>query len=133
MSGEASPKLAAVEAQEEQRRLSKKEFLNPRIREERTFIPSMGGEVTIRSLSYALRRDLRQRCGFGKEEEWDEEKFTLLCLVHSIIDPELTEDDIPALQELDQSIFDDLILKVTLLNMFGRTEELKKDSETTGS
>lgn len=133
MSGKASPKLAAVAAQEEQHRLSKSEFLDPRIREEEVEIASMGGKVTIRSLSYLARKELRSRCGWGSEETWDDEKFTVLCIIHSVIDPDLTEDDIPMLEAMDQGVFDELVMRVTLLNMMGRTEPLKKDSETIGS
>lgn len=132
MTGKAS-QLKAVEAQEAQRRLSKEELLNPRIREERVFISDLGGEIVLRSLSYAKRAELRSRCGFGSEETWDDEQFTLLCIVHSVIDPDLTEDDIPAIKEWDQGVFDDMVLKVTLLNMLGHTESLKKESPTTES
>ena len=132
MTAKAS-QLKAVEAQEAQRRLSKEELLNPRIREDRVLIPDLGGEIVMRSLSYATRAELRSRCGFGSEENWDDELFTLLCIVHSVVDPQLTEDDIPAIKEWDQGVFDDMVLKVTLLNMLGRTDPLKKDSPTTGS
>lgn len=132
MAGGAAPKLKALETQETQRRLSREQLLQPRIREEETEIEGLGGTVVLRSLSYAARAEIRSKTGWNTEE-YDDDAFTMLAIVHSVVDPKLTEADIDALKEQDQSIFDSLVLKITLLNMMGRTGDLKKESEPIGS
>jgi hypothetical protein len=132
VSGKAAPHLRDVAAKEEQRRLSKEELLRPRILEEDVEIEALGGTVRIKSLSHAARQDIRTKSGWGGDA-FDEDRMNCLGIVFSLVDPKLTEDDIAALREQDQGIFDELVLKISLLNMLGRTEELKKDSSETPS
>jgi len=132
MAGGQSPKLAAVAQNEEKRRMSKTELLQPRIREEETEIDGMEGTVLLRSLSIGARSELRERTKWGTEE-FDEDEFTMLLVVYSIKEPQLNEDDIKALMEMDQSIYEMLVLKISLLNMLGVQRDLPKVSETTGN
>ena len=119
-------KLRDLSAREEQRRLSRDDLLRPRIIEKTQFIESLGGEVVVRSLSHELRQRLREQSGAGGAE-FDEDKFTMLIIVNSVVDPKLTESDIEELRKQDASVIDELSLHLTMLNMMGRTEELGKD------
>ena len=122
--------LKSLEAQESQRRLSKEEMLRARIVEKEEFIEGLGGTVLLRSLSHEARQEIRTKSGF-QTPNWDEDLFTSLGIVYSVIDPKLTEEDIAELRKQDSQIYDDLVLKITMLNMLGRTEELKKESSET--
>lgn len=124
--------LKALETQEAQRRLSKAELLQPKIVEEDVPIEKLGGTVRIRSLSGGLRTRIRKESGF-QTPEFDSDKMELLTIVYSIIDPELTVGDLEALNAQDSGILDELSIKITMLNMLGQTEELKKDSSPTES
>lgn len=132
MTGGQSPKLAAVAQNEEKRRMSKSELLQSRIREEETEIDGMEGTVLLRSLSIGARSELRERTHWGTEQ-FDEDEFTLLLVVHSIKDPQLTEKDIETLKEMDQSVYEMLVLKISLLNMPSVKRDLPKESEPTGN
>lgn len=120
-------KLQALKSAEENRRVSKEELLRPRIVTKPEFIDGLGGEVVIRSLSHAQRQEINQRANVGKPD-YDDDLLTCLTIVESLVEPKLEEKDIDALREQDVTIFDDLVLKITMLNMLGRTEDLKKDS-----
>lgn len=125
-------KLNDLEAREEQKRLSKAELLRPRLVEEDVYINSLKGTIRISSISHATRQEIKALCGFGTAK-WDEEKFELMGIVSSIIDPKLTVDDLEELAKQDSTVIDEIALAIATLNMLGRTEDLKKDSETTPS
>jgi hypothetical protein len=125
MSGSGA-KVQELKRREEQSRLSKEELLRPRIVERDEYIESLGGNIRIRSLSHAARQEIRARAKFNTNE-WDEDLFTNLTIVYSLVDPALTDDDITKLREQDASVYDEIVLKLTMLNMLGRTEDLKKD------
>jgi len=122
--------LKALESESEQRRLSKEELLRPRIQEKTEFIDGLGGEIVIRSLSHRQRQEIHARAGVGKPD-YDDDLLTCLTIVESLVDPKLEESDIQALKEQDVTVFDEIVLKLSLLNMMGRTEVLKKDSKGT--
>lgn len=122
--------LKALETQESQRRLSKEELLRPRIVERTEYIDGLGGEIVVRSLSHAQRQEVHKRAGVGTPE-FDDDLLTCLTIVESLVEPKIEESDLEALRQQDVTIFDEIVLKLTMLNMMGRTEELKKDSEET--
>lgn len=124
--------LKALEQQEQQRRLSKADLLQPKIVEEDVYIEKLGGSVKIRSFTGEVRSRIRKESGF-QTPEFDSDKMELLSIVYSIIEPELTKEDILELNKQDASILDDLSMKITMLNMLGQTEELKKESSPTES
>lgn len=126
MSGNA-PKLRALEAQDEQRRLSKEELLRPRKVKDEVSIPQLGGTVEIQSLSHRQRRELQQKAGFGTDD-FDEDKLTFLGIVESVVDPKLTVEDVAALAEQDYAIIDALSTYITHLNLFGAAGDLGKGS-----
>jgi hypothetical protein len=128
VSGGKAAHLQDLSQREAQHRLSKEELLTPRLTQREVEITGLGGVVLIRSLSHARRQQLRQEAHFG-QPEWDEEVFTNLTIIHSIVEPKLEVSDIAALREQDASVYDELVLQISWLNMLGRTEELKKDSE----
>lgn len=130
MAGGREGKIHDLGAREEQRRLSKTELLRPRMVEEDVFIHSMGGTVTLRSISHEARQRIRDQAGF-MTQEFDEDKFTMLSIVESVIDPDLQEEDVEELRKQDASVIDELVLAVSTLNLLGRSEDLKKESETT--
>ncbi len=132
MSGTAA-KLKDLNAREEQRRLSKEELLRPRIVRRTEFIEGLGGEIIITSLSHRQRQELHERAHVGKPD-FDDDMLTTLTIIESLVDPKLEESDIEALRDQDVTVYDEIVLKISMLNMMGRTEELKKDSrETTNS
>ncbi len=123
-------KQKELEARGEQRRLSKAELLRPRIVEEDININSLGGKVLVKSMSHEARLRIREQCGFNTPQ-FDEDRFTMLSIMESIIDPQLTEEDLVELRKQDANVIDEIIVQISMLNMLGRTEELKKESEPT--
>jgi hypothetical protein len=121
----------ALEAQAEQRRLSKEDLLRPQIREDDIFLISLGGTVKIRSLSHRVRQDLRQQAKFGSSE-YDDDLFTALVIAHSIIDPEFTLEDIEAFKDQNFVVWDELITQLSMFNLLDAAGgELKKGSSET--
>jgi hypothetical protein len=112
---------------EEQRRLSKEELLQPRIREQDVEITGLGGTVRLRSFSHRTRLEVREKAGYGTPQ-YDENRYTNLCIVHALLEPKLIEEDIDALQDQDQSIYDELVLHISVLNFMGQAGDLKKGS-----
>lgn len=125
-------KVHALQAMDEQRRLSKEELLRPRIIEEEQEIESLGGTVVLRSLSHKQRQEIRQQSNFGKPE-FDEELFTTLTIIESLVDPKLAAEDIEALRSQSAAVYDDLVMRISFLNLLGKTDDLKKDSSPTKS
>lgn len=121
-------KLRDLSAREEQRKLSKEELLRPRKVVEEQFIPGLGGTVTLQSISHRQRQEFREASKFGTAE-FDEDRFTLLSIVASVVDPALTLEDVEALKDQDATVIDELIVFISSLNMLGRSEELKKGSK----
>jgi len=115
-----------LEQQSLQRRLSKEEFLQPRIHQEELDLPALGGQVIIRSLSHAERMEIRQRAKFGTPD-YDDDLFTNLCIVKSLVDPELTEADADQLRQLNAVVYDQLVMAISTFNLLGGAGELKKD------
>lgn len=120
----------ALEAQDLQRRLSKQEFLRPQIHEDDVPILSLGGSVRVRSLTHRTRSELRQRAKFGTPD-YDDDLFTDLVIIHSIIDPQLSEADIEQMKEQNFVVYDELIQALSMFNLLGATGNLKKDSSET--
>lgn len=124
--------LKAVQAQDEQRRLSREQILLSRPREEEVDIPGLGGKVLMRTLTHGLRKDLRKKANFNTPE-YDDDYFTRLVIVHTIIDPELTEADVAAFEESSIDVFDQIVMAISLFNMSGSIEAAKKGSSQTQS
>lgn len=119
----------AVQAEAEQRRLSKEEFLQPRIHEEDIELQGFGGVVRVRSLSVRQRKELREQCGFGKDDTWDEDKFTKLMIRETLIEPQLTLEDVEQLEEMNMVLYDQLVSEITVFNVIGKVDEAKKGSK----
>lgn len=113
--------LHSLEQGKEQKRLTREQFLQTRISEQTVFIDSMGGEIVMRSLSVKARRELRLKA--SPEGVYDDDLFTRLVIVHSIIDPPISDVDLAQLEEQDGRVFDEVVLKITMLNSFGVGEE----------
>jgi hypothetical protein len=62
-----------------------------------------------------------------KDGEWDEEKFNDLVMAASFVEPEMTLEDIDTLKDSSSTVWDELTMHITMLNMLGQTEDLKKD------
>lgn len=123
-------KLQALSAREEQQRLSKEELLRPRHITETVFMNSLGGEVVFQSMTHRVRKEIQDETKAGTPE-FDDDLMTMLSIVESVVEPKLTRDDIEKLREQDASIIDEFSLHIATLNMFGRGEELKKESDET--
>lgn len=120
--------VTQLQAKEQQRRLSKAELLQPRIVEKEVPLESMGGAVVVlKSLSHAERQMIRSEAGLGTPE-WDEEKFTMLSIVTSLVDPKLEMSDLDDLKKQNAGVIDELVTQITFLNMLGQAGELKKES-----
>jgi hypothetical protein len=121
----------AVQAQAEQRRLSKEQLLRPQIREEDIHLISLGGTVRIRSLTHRTRQDLRQQAKFNTPE-YDDDLFTQLVIVHSIIDPQLTMEEVEQFKEQNFVVWDEIITQLSMFNLLDAAGgELKKGSSET--
>lgn len=123
-------RLQAVQAQEEQRRLSREQLLGPKPREEEVEIAELGGTVVMRTMTHGLRKELRTKAKFGTDQ-YDDDLFTRLVIVHTIVDPKLTEEDVAALEQQDITVFDEIVMKISMFNLMGSAEALKKDSSQT--
>jgi hypothetical protein len=124
-------KVKQLESQSEQRRLSREELLHPEMFTKDVELGSLGGRtVVIRSISHKERVRIRTECKYGSPE-FDEDKFTMKSIVESLVDPKLTESDLEQLAEQDASVIDELIVQIGLINMLGRTDDLKKESDPT--
>lgn len=132
MSGQAQGKLKDVSDKDAQRRLSKQEILTARVRTEPYFIPALGGEVVLRSLTRAQVEDIQTRSNWGKDE-FDENLYQALSVVYAMADPEMSLADVDSIRGLENAVFQELVLEITMMNMVGRGEETKKDSEPTPS
>lgn len=123
-------RMKAVEAQQEQRRLSREQFLEPRIREDEVDVAGLGGSVLLRGMTHGLRNDLRNQAKYGTPE-YDDDLFTRLVMVHTIVDPQLTMEDVDALKDQDSVVFDELVLHINIFSLAGAAEALKKGSRQT--
>lgn len=122
-------KLKALQGQEAQRRLSREELLRPRIVTQEETLETMGGlTVMLRSFTFEQRSQIKQECGAGTPQ-FDEDKFQLLSIVEALVDPTLTVQDLEELKKQNGEIIDELVMKITVLNLLGRSGELKKESE----
>jgi hypothetical protein len=128
--------VAQLQAREEQKRASREDLISVHTREEEVPLASLdGATVVIRSLTARQRRELRDRAGW-QSDDWDEERFTALCVVASLVDPVLTEDDIESLMDQEASLWDELTLSVSLINLPSPkmgVKDLGKDSSPTES
>ena len=121
----------AVQAQAEQRRLSKEQMLRPQIREDDMPLLSLGGTVRIRSLSHRTRQELRQQAKF-QTPEYDDDLFTELIIIHSIIDPQFTLAEIEQFKDQNFVVWDELITQLSMFNLLDAAGgELKKGSSET--
>lgn len=130
----AEARQKALEAQAEQRRLSKEQLLQPQIREDDIPLLSLGGSIRVRSMTHRTRQELRQKAKFNTPE-YDDDLFTELVIVHSIIDPEFTLEDCEQLKDQNFVVWDEIITQLTMFNLLDAAGgELKKgSSETTNS
>lgn len=126
----SAPHLEALSAREDQRHVSKEELLRPRKVTEEVEISGLDGVVTIRSLSFTKRQEIQKKSKVGTEE-FDSDFMTMLSIKESLVDPELTEEDLVKLKEQDASIIDELSVAISMLNLTGRSSELKKGSKKT--
>lgn len=129
--------MKAVEAQSEQRRLSREQFLQTKIRQEEVEIPGLGGTVLLQSVSHSVRRRLREEASpkdaVSGEPRYDDDLFTKLYIAESIIDPELTLEDVERLDQMNSVVFDQIIMAITLFNTTDAVAQAKKDSSTSPS
>jgi hypothetical protein len=118
----------AVQAQAEQRRLSKDQLLRPQIREEDVLLISLGGTVRIRSLSHRVRQELRQQAKFGTPD-YDDDLFTELVIISSIIDPQFTLEEVEQFKDQNFVVWDEIITQLSMFNLLDAAGgELKKGS-----
>lgn len=122
--------LQALEAKEQQRKLSKEELLRPRLIKETVFVEGLQGEITIKSVSHAKRQELHKLAGVGTDD-FDGDRLTMLTIAASIVEPELSESDVAALREQDAAVIDEISMHISALNLMGRSGELKKESSET--
>lgn len=113
-----------LKQKEAQRRISREELLQPKIKEEDLPISELGGSVKIRSLSQERRRLIREGSKAGTPE-YDEGYYELLLVVYSVVEPKMSMDDVEALKDQDASIIDQIIIGINMLNMFGTLDQLK--------
>lgn len=123
-------RVQQLRAQNEQSRLSRDQFLQQRPREEEVPIAGLGGTVLLRTITHGLRKELRAKAGFGTPE-WDDDHFTRLLIVHSVVDPELTEADVRTLEDQNMTVYDEVVMAITMFTMVGSAEIGKKGSKPT--
>ena len=119
--------VTELKQKEQQRRLSREDLIRPKIVEDELYIPRLGGTVKLRTLSQERRRKCRDGSG-ANTQEFDEDLFERLCIVYSVVDPELTIEDVDALVEQDVSILNELNVAIQILNSLGTLAGLKNES-----
>jgi hypothetical protein len=121
----------AVQAQAEQRRLSKEQMLRPQIREEEIPLLSLGGTILVRSMSHRTRSELRQQAKF-QTPEYDDDLFTELVIINSIIDPQFTLEEVQQFKDQNFVVWDEIITQLSMFNLLDAAGgELKKGSSET--
>lgn len=121
----------AVQAQAEQRRLSKEQLLRPQIREDDMPLLSLGGSIRVRSLTHRVRQELRQQAKFNTPE-YDDDLFTELVIINSIIDPQLTLEEVEQFKDQNFVVWDEIITQLSMFNLLDAAGgELKKGSSET--
>lgn len=123
-------RLRALEVENEHRRLSREQLLTNQVREEEATIAGLGGTVKLRSMTHGLRSELRKQAKFGTPE-YDDDLFTRLVIVHTIVDPQLTEEDVELLKQQDSVVFDEIVLQINIFSLTATAENLKKGSKST--
>ena len=127
----SEPRERAVQAQAEQRRLSKEQLLRPHLREEDVNLLSLGGTIRVRSLSHRVRQELRQKAKFNTPE-YDDDLFTELVIVHSIVDPQFTLEEVEQFKDQNFVVWDEIITQLSMFNLLDAAGgELKKGSSET--
>ena len=123
MSNDNVKDLAAREAQ---RRASKEDLLRPRRFRDDVFIEGIQATVTLQSLSQAQRQEIQEKAQV--DGQYNAELAGLMTIALSVVDPELSLDDVKALSQQDVGVIDELHVHIALMNNMGKVEGLKKES-----
>lgn len=131
MAGGSEAREKQLEAEAEQRRLTREQMLRPQIREEEIPLLSLGGTVLIRSLSHRTRQQLREQAKF-QTPDYDDDLFTALIIQHSVIDPKFSLEDLETFKDQNFVVWDELITQLSMFNLLDAAGgELKKASSET--
>jgi len=127
--GQASKaELDQLQVANEQRMASREELLQPRVRDEVVFIPSLDASIKIRSFTLAVRREVQKAAGQGAPN-FDPEELNVYAILYGVIEPKLEKEDIEALRNQDAAIIDEIVAALSMHNSFGAIRELKKGLE----
>lgn len=98
--------------------LTRDQLLTPSVETETYDIPELGGAVVLRSLTRQEQKDIgRESLVDGKTDEGLAESLTI---VKAVVEPELTPDDVGALQQHKAGVIDRLLMKIANLSGYGR-------------
>jgi hypothetical protein len=121
-----SSNVRDLAAREAQQKASREMLLRPRRFRDEVFIEGIQATVTLQSLSLASRQIIQDRAQV--DGKYDEQLAGLLTIALSVVDPELTLEDVEVLKEQDVGIIDELHLHIAMMNNMGKVEGLKKES-----
>lgn len=119
-----------LEVAEGQRMISREALLRPKILEEEVYIPALDGFIKVRTMNVEARDRINKASKFGTAT-FDAALYTLLCIAHCVIEPQLSESDVEALRKQDIRIIDQIEGQLTSLHLTGEAVQLKKGSAKT--
>lgn len=98
--------------------LSRDQFLTPSVETTEYVIPELGGAVRLRSLTRQEQKDIaREGTVDGK---YDEALGEALQIVKSMVEPELTVEDVGAIRQHKAGVIDRLLVKIGSISGYGR-------------
>jgi hypothetical protein len=84
--------------------------------------------IRVRSLSHRVRQDIRQQAKFNTPD-YDDDLFTELVIVNSIIDPQFTLEEVEQFKDQNFVVWDEIITQLSMFNLLDAAGgELKKGS-----
>ena len=88
-------------------------------------VKEWGGKVKIKPLTKAEQQRIRKSCA-KDDGSIDNEKLEMQLFIGGVVEPKFTEDQIPALRELNANAIDKVLTKIMSVSGLADEEELKK-------
>lgn len=98
--------------------LSRDQLLSSSVETETYVIPELGGAVVLRSLTRQEQKDIGREATI--DGKYDDALGECLQIIKAVVEPELTADDVGALQQHRAGVIDRLLVKVNSLSGYGR-------------
>lgn len=98
--------------------LTRDQLLAPSVETETYVIPELGGAIVLRSLTRQQQKDIAREATV--EGKYNDALGEALTIVKAVVEPELTPEDVGALQGQKAGVIDRLLVKISTLSGYGR-------------